>query len=118
MFGNVGSMAAFRVGSDDAEFLSRQFAPVFTAQDLVNTENFNAYLKLLIQGYPSRPFNIRTFPDKKGDQQWGTQVMSLSLLKYGRPKETVEAEIYQKIRSVIETAKTAPPTAPAAAELK
>ena len=30
VFGNVGSMAAFRVGAEDAEFLIKYFAPVFT----------------------------------------------------------------------------------------
>ncbi|MEX0869858.1 MAG: DUF87 domain-containing protein [Candidatus Spechtbacterales bacterium] len=62
VFGNVGSMAAFRVGADDAEFLKSQFDPVFTPQDLMNLDNFNAILKLLIDNQTSKPFNIKTYP--------------------------------------------------------
>jgi hypothetical protein len=40
VFGNVGSMSAFRVGSEDAEFLEKQFAPVFDANDLINIDNY------------------------------------------------------------------------------
>jgi hypothetical protein len=50
VFGNVGSMATFRVGAEDAEFLEKQFAPVFTAREIMNIDNFNAYAKLLSQG--------------------------------------------------------------------
>ena len=35
---NVGSMVAFRVGPDDASYLEKQFAPTFTASDLMRIE--------------------------------------------------------------------------------
>src|SRR5690606_12808401 len=47
VFGNVGSMAAFRVGPDDAEFLEKQFQPVFSAADLMNVENRHAFVRIL-----------------------------------------------------------------------
>ncbi len=59
VFGNVGSTIAFRVGADDAEYLENQFLPVFTKEDLMNIDNFNAYVKLLINGQTSRPFNMK-----------------------------------------------------------
>lgn len=62
VFGNVGSMLAFRVGADDAEFLKNQFEPVFSENDLINIDNFNAHAKLLIDGQTTDPFNIKTFP--------------------------------------------------------
>lgn len=62
VFGNVGSMLAFRVGADDAEFLKKQFEPIFTENDLINIDNFNAHVKLLIDGQTTDPFNIKTFP--------------------------------------------------------
>lgn len=62
VFGNVGSMAAFRVGAEDAEFLVEQFEPVFSENDLINIDNFQAHIKLLIGGQTSTPFTIRTFP--------------------------------------------------------
>ena len=45
VFGNVGSIIAFRVGPDDAEFLEKQFTPTFTKNDLINIDNYNAYAK-------------------------------------------------------------------------
>ncbi|MEX2054190.1 MAG: type IV secretory system conjugative DNA transfer family protein [Candidatus Colwellbacteria bacterium] len=59
VFGNVGSVIAFRVGADDAEYLEKQFLPVFTKEDLMNIDNFNAYVKLLINGQTSKPFNVK-----------------------------------------------------------
>ena len=61
IFGNVGSMVAFRIGSEDAEFLATYFQPVFIAEDLMNIPNYNACVKILIDGQTSRPFNITTF---------------------------------------------------------
>ncbi|MEK7129053.1 MAG: TraM recognition domain-containing protein, partial [Patescibacteria group bacterium] len=58
VFGNVGSMAVFRVGQEDAEYIEKQFAPVFTASDITNLENRKAYAKLLINNEPQKPFNI------------------------------------------------------------
>ena len=96
VFGNVGSMASFRVGSEDAEFLEKQFEPVFNAYDLMNVDNYNAYLKLLIGGQVSRPFNIKTFPFEKGDPAVGKEIAGISSEKYGRPREEVEEEISKK----------------------
>ena len=62
VFGNVGSMVAFRVGTGDAEFLKNQFEPVFNESDLINIDNFNAHAKLLINGKTTDPFNFKTFP--------------------------------------------------------
>src|SRR3989344_1740624 len=98
VFGNVGSMASFRIGADDAEFMQKQFEPVFSAHDLMNIENFNVYLKLLIRGETSRPFNIRITPPQTGDASRAQKVKELSIMKYGRPREEVEAEINEKYK--------------------
>ena len=68
VFGNVGSMAAFRVGPDDASYLEKQFAPTFTASDLMRIENYNCYIKLLSDNKPQKPFNMITYPTPAGDK--------------------------------------------------
>ncbi len=98
VFGNVGSMAIFRVGSEDAEFLEKQLAPVFTARDIMNIDNFNAYLKLLAGGKPAKPFNIECLPSPKGDQAVVDKLKELSYLKFGRRREEVEAEVLAKYK--------------------
>ena len=56
VFGNVGSLVSFRVGPEDAEFLEKQFEPVFAANDLVNVDNYNAFEdKLLLVAHAHVP---------------------------------------------------------------
>jgi energy-coupling factor transporter ATP-binding protein EcfA2 len=62
VLGNVGSFVAFRLGAEDAPLLAREFAPVFDAADLVQLKNHDCYVKLLIDGIPSRPFSATTLP--------------------------------------------------------
>ncbi|MEW6312981.1 MAG: type IV secretion system DNA-binding domain-containing protein [Pseudomonadota bacterium] len=62
VLGNVGTLITFRVGPEDARMLAREFAPVFSADDLVNLPNHDIYLKLVIDGAPGRPFSATTLP--------------------------------------------------------
>lgn len=96
VFGNVGSMGVFRIGAEDGEFLAKQFEPVFGESDLLNIDNYNAYLKLLVEGQSSRPFNIATLPFQKGDINFGKEAALLSLFKYGRLRSEVEKDINKK----------------------
>lgn len=96
VFGNVGSMASFRIGSEDAEFLQKQFEPVFSASDLLNPDNYNAYLKLLIDGQTSRPFNIQTLSFQRGDIEWASKVSQLSASRYAKTRHEVEEEINKR----------------------
>jgi hypothetical protein len=98
VFGNVGSMAVFRVGADDAEYLEKQFAPTFTAKDIINIENRNAYLKILVHGKPVKPFNIETLPPPKGNLEIIEKLKQLSYLTFGRDKHDIEAEIMEKYK--------------------
>jgi type IV secretory pathway TraG/TraD family ATPase VirD4 len=59
VFGNVGTICAYRVGAKDAEFLQSQFSPVFEAKDIMNIDNFNAYIKMLSHGVPIKPFSLK-----------------------------------------------------------
>ncbi|MFH1193197.1 MAG: hypothetical protein V1656_02675 [Candidatus Jorgensenbacteria bacterium] len=98
VFGNVGSMVSFRVGATDAEFLVKQFAPVFEEGDLVNVDNFNACAKLLVGGRTAAPFNIETVPPPRGDAAIAAEIAARSRARYGRDREGVEAEILRRLR--------------------
>ncbi len=99
IFGNVGTMCAFRVGAEDSEFLGKEFAPVFTPFDLINCEAFTANTKLLIDNTASRPFNMNIPPPIKGDKKLVDAIKQLSRLKYGRDRDIVEAEILERSRA-------------------
>lgn len=60
VFGNVGTIIAFRVGAKDAEYLAREFYPVFNEMDLINLSKYSIYLKLMIDGTSSMPFSADT----------------------------------------------------------
>ena len=98
IFGNVGSIMAFRVGPEDAKYLVTQFEPTFDENDLVNFNNYNAALRLLINGETSKPFNIVTFPPSKGDTETARLIKELSRIKYGKNKNVVENEIYERLK--------------------
>jgi len=99
VFGNVGSMAVFRVGEEDGEFFAKQFAPVFSALDFVNIENYNAYARVLAQGVPQKPFNFKTLPLSAGNPNQIDDLRELSYLTYGRDRATVEASIRSRYLS-------------------
>lgn len=93
VFGNVGSMAVFRVGTEDANFLEQKFKPIFTAHDIAKLDNYNAYMSMLVKGQPTKPFNIKTIAPEKGNPDIVDSLKELSYIKYGRDREEVEAEI-------------------------
>ncbi|MCC7004316.1 TraM recognition domain-containing protein [Candidatus Nomurabacteria bacterium] len=103
VFGNVGSIVSFRVGAEDAEFLEKQFSPVFSANDLINLDNYNAYLKILINGKPAKPFNMETIKFEKGSGENLEMLKQLSYTKYGRDRAEVEDSIINRYK------KQAPP---------
>jgi len=94
VFGNVGTMIAFRVGSFDAEILEKEFAPVFTMEDIINLGFVQIYLKLMIDGVASQPFSATTLPPvPKPEVSFRKEVVAMSRKNYTRPKEEVEQEI-------------------------
>ena len=103
VFGNVGSMVVMRVGAEDAEFLEKQFTPVFSKQDLINVDNYRGFAKVLINNILSKPFNISFFPPTRGSQEIANALKELSRLKYGRDKMIVNREIMERTKLKIIT---------------
>jgi hypothetical protein len=98
VFGNVGSMMCFKIGAQDAEYMAKEFAPVFSEQDLINIEKYNAYIKLNIDNSTSRGFSMQTIYDPSGkDAEAAEAFRQLSRLKFAREKRFVEREIARRI---------------------
>ncbi len=57
VFGNVGTLICFRVGTEDAQILSREMYPTFAIEHFINLPNYSIYLRLIIDGVPSKPFS-------------------------------------------------------------
>lgn len=99
VFGNVGSLASFRVGSSDADFLVKNFEPFLTTEDLVNISNYHAYVKLLVKGESSDPFQIKALKAEDPNQDIVNKIKDMSRLEYGRNREEVERSIYNRLRN-------------------
>lgn len=98
VFGNVGSMMCFKIGSADAETLAKEFAPVFSEQDLINIANYQAYIKLNIDNTTSRAFSMGTIYDPTGkDAEAAKAYMQLSRLKFARDRKFVDKEISRRL---------------------
>lgn len=96
VFGNVGSMATYRVSSKDAEVLADMYEPTFTQRDIMNVNNYNFFVKMLADGQPTKPFSVSALPPEEGNKRQVQKLKELSHLKYGRPREAVEKEIQEK----------------------
>ena len=101
VFGNVGTVIAFRVGVTDANYLQHEFSPIFSEADLVNIDSPHAYIKTIVSGEPMVPFSLDTTKDmlawkKRLNPQVGQAIRELSRLKYGRDAALVEASIVQR----------------------
>ncbi len=92
--GNVGTLVSFRVGAYDAEYLEKEFAPEFTAQDLVNLGFADIYLRLMIDGMASRPFSAHTLPPLKPQIAVNRdKIIKVSRERYATDRDVVESKI-------------------------
>jgi len=102
VFGNVGTVVAFRISPEDAEgpAIKTRFEPVFSPGDVSNIDNNNAYVSMLVSGQVARPTNMRTLLQEyvigKGDPKLRETIIQMSRLKFGRPKADVETEIMER----------------------
>ena len=94
IFGNVGTIVSFRVGATDAEYLEKEFEPVFTMNDIVNLPKYNIYLKLMIDGISGDAFSAITLPPIERKYEDSTEkVIKVSRERYSQDRETVEKKI-------------------------
>ncbi len=96
VFGNVGSMAIFRINPEDAKFVENYFSPTFSAKDIIGQTVGNCYLKLLANNTPQKPFNLKVPWIEGGSEEIREVVKELSSLKYGLPKDEVDEMIMKK----------------------
>ncbi len=106
VFGNVGSMVCFQVGSDDAEPLSLQFEEMVLPKDILSLPKYHAYLRLMIKGVPSKPFSVNCLPPPvvKLDEKRIETIRRLSRERYAEDRKTVEDKITSWIANARESA--------------
>lgn len=117
IFGNVGTIVAFRVGAEDAEFLEKEFEPVFMLNDIVNLPKFSIYLKLMIDGIAGNAFSATALPpiDITGTTENAEKVIRISRERYAKDRKDIEEKIARWTGML--TNKDVAPTVPARKEI-
>ena len=95
IFGNAGTIISFRVGAMDAEFLEKEFEPVFMQNDIVNLPKYNIYLKLMIDGIAGDAFSAKVLPPVyiEDTMENEEKIIASSRERYASSKEEVEDNI-------------------------
>lgn len=95
IFGNVGSIITFPIGSENGETLEKEFYPEFNRQDLINLDKHHIYLKLAIDGRTSKPFSALTLDPFFGFEKQGNKgkVVEESRKRYARKRTEIEGKI-------------------------
>lgn len=93
VFGNVGTLIAFRVGATDASFLEKEFSPTFEKDDLIGLDNQHMYLNMLIDGVASNSFSAKSIFVKEGTEGNVEKIIAHSREKYSRPRAEIEEQI-------------------------
>lgn len=92
-FGNVGSMITFAIGGDDANYLSKEFSPTFTADDMINLNTREMYIKMSVDGKLTTPFSAKTINVPKAEFDYTEDIANHSRMTYGKNRVSVENEI-------------------------
>lgn len=101
VFGNMGTIVAFRIGQNDVEALSQYFQPTFDGDDLLRVPNYNAIVRTLVGGVPTQPFSMLTLPPLgTPNPRLFAALKQLSAAKYGRPKDDIEKEINERMKTI------------------
>jgi hypothetical protein len=101
IFGNVGTLASFRVGVTDANYLQHEFQPTFSEADLINIDRFNCYMRSVVNGEPVPPFSLDTTKDMEKEKaamnpRVSELIKELSRLKYGKDVNVIEQVIGER----------------------
>ena len=94
VIGNVGTFITYRIGSTDSEILEKEFAPQFMAEDMVNLDQYQMYLKLMIDGVGSKAFSATALPPiPKPSHSYALEAVAYSRKNYSGQKSSIEESI-------------------------
>ncbi|SPE24536.1 hypothetical protein SBA2_20009 [Acidobacteriia bacterium SbA2] len=100
VFGNCATVISFRVGGEDAQTLTREFATVLPASNLQDLPDYKTFSRTMSAkpGRPGQhqgPMTVRTFPAfaRQGTENDKTRVIQASLRRYSRPRAAVDAKL-------------------------
>ena len=96
ILGNVGSMFVSRIGPEDTQLLEKVYSPTFSAYDLINSDKYTWYAKIIVDNSQINPFTMKTYPSGESDPKLADAIRQLARLKYGKDRGIVEADILER----------------------
>jgi energy-coupling factor transporter ATP-binding protein EcfA2 len=93
IFGNVGTLVAFRVGNTDAEILGGEFGKEFVPQQLVDLDRFELVVKLLENGSNATPFLGRSRPPAPPTCRGAQGLIRRSRERFAMSREELELRL-------------------------
>lgn len=109
VFGNVGTTYVARIGPEDVEILEKIYTPDFAGYDLMNSDKFTWYVRMIVGNAQVKPFTMKLEQAPQGDRELAEGIKELSRLKYGRDKRLVEADILDRTSINVTTRGPQPP---------
>ncbi len=87
IFGNAGTLMSFLIGAFDANYMAKEFSERFKEEDLLALGNYQAILKLCIDGVTQSPFLCYTLPLPRSMTQNKEKVLKVSKERYTKKVE-------------------------------
>lgn len=93
VFGNVGTLVAFRMGYTDAEAMAKEFNNAVPAASLTDLERYEAVVKLLVEGANQEPFRAKTLPPLEYFFGRRDKLIRLSRQRFAMPRAKIEEKL-------------------------
>jgi hypothetical protein len=96
VFGNVGSIVAFRMGADDARSMLRYFEPKFEEYDLVHMHNRHFVISMTIEGEKTPAFSAISLNLPPQQTDYSAAIIENSRNRYASSKQYVERYVNER----------------------
>ena len=98
VFGNVGTLVAFRMGYTDAEAMAKEFGNTIPATSLADLERYEAVVKLLVEGANQEPFRAKMLPPLENRIGRRDKLIRLSRERFAMPRSKIEGKLRRWMR--------------------
>ena len=100
VFGNVGTLIAFRIGNTDAEIMEKEFGNTFTASMLADLDRYEAVVKLLMDGTNHEPFRAKMLPPLENRIGRKDKLIMRSRERFSTPRAKIDDKLKRWVESM------------------
>jgi hypothetical protein len=106
VFGNVGTLIAFRIGHADAEVIEKELGKTFPASALADLDRYEAAVKLLEDGTNKEPFRAKMLPPIENGVGRKAKLIAQSRQRFATPRAIVEDKLRRWMASMGDCSQT------------